>query len=190
MNVVEFREQADLERLRPEWERILRQSGSDTIFLSDEWVNAWWASYGRAGDLRILTALDGDGVIRGIAPLRLKTMLRSAQSRSALIFIGDGTTDSDYLDFIIERGYEPRVLEAFHGYWTHKLRAASLLALSEIPATSPNPQLLKSLAARDGMLWNETEVACGTVRLPQTWEEYLAMLRPRFRTKEIGRAHV
>jgi peptidoglycan/xylan/chitin deacetylase (PgdA/CDA1 family)/CelD/BcsL family acetyltransferase involved in cellulose biosynthesis len=183
VKVLELRERADLERLRPEWEKILGQSASETIFLTGEWVNAWWGSYGKAGELSILAAVDEEGVMRGIAPLRRQTLRRSGQSRQALIFIGDGTTDSDYLDFIIERGYEPQVLEAFHRYWMSQVREGSIVALNEIPATSPHLPLLKTLAARDGMLWSETDVPCGTVHLPETWEAYLAMLRPRFRTK-------
>ena len=183
MKVLEFREQADLERLQPEWERILRQSVSDTIFLTGEWVNAWWVSYGNAGDLRILAAVDEEGAMRGIAPLRLQTQSRSGQTRQALVFIGDRTNDSDYLDFMIEQGWEPQVLEAFHQYCIKQSPEDSILALNEIPATSPNLPLLKLLAERDGMLWYEIDVPCGTVRLPETWEAYLGMLRPRFRTK-------
>jgi len=183
MKVVEFREEADLERLRPEWEKLLRQSASDTIFLTCEWVNSWWAAYGKGGEVRILTAVDENGVMRGIAPLRLQAVRRGVQTRRALVFIGDGTSDSDYLDFIIDRGYETSVMEAFHKYWKEQVREDLPLVLNEVPAASPNVEALKGLATSDGLLWNETDVACGTVRLPETWEEYLGMLKPRFRTK-------
>jgi peptidoglycan/xylan/chitin deacetylase (PgdA/CDA1 family) len=33
------------------------------------------------------------------------------------------------------------------------------------------------------MAWRETDVGCAMVRLPETWDEYLRMLQPRFRTK-------
>jgi len=183
MTVVEFRKPDDLRKLRPDWERILSESDSDTIFLTVEWIGAWWSAYGKSGALRLLAATDDGGVVRGIAPLRLQTLRRSGQSRQALIFAGDGSTDSDYLDFIIERGFEPAVLEAFYKYWTKRRREYPVLALNEIPAASPNLSLLRSMAARDERLWEEVDVPSGTVQLPATWEEYLNMLRPRFRTQ-------
>ncbi len=146
MRVVEFREQADLERLRPEWDNLLSRSASDTIFLTYEWLNSWWTSYGKPGDLRILTAWDDAGSLRGIAPLRLQTLRRSGQSVRALVFLGDGSNDSDYLDFIIEQGYEQPVLDAFHGYWNGQSRESSVAVLNEIPAASPNLSIVKSLA--------------------------------------------
>jgi len=182
VKVVEFREQAGLERLRPEWEKLLGRSAADTIFLTYEWLNSWWTSFGKPGDLRILTAWDDAGVLRGIAPLRLQRLCRSGQSVDALVFLGDGSTDSDYLDFIIERGYEQPVLDAFRAYWTRSSCETSVTVLNEVPAVSPNLPILKSLAQREGMLWNETDVPCGTVLLPASWDDYLGLLKPRFRT--------
>ncbi len=183
MKVTEFREPGILETLRPQWEGIMRHSDSDTIFLTSEWMTSWWTAYGRSGALRLLVAADGSGVVRGIAPLRLQTVRRSGQSRQALIFAGDGSTDSDYLDFIVERGFEHPVLEAFYDHWIKQPGESPVLVLNEIPATSPNFPLLRDMAAKNGLLWEETSVPCGTVQLPGTWEEYLGMLRPRFRTQ-------
>jgi len=58
-----------------------------------------------------------------------------------------------------------------------------VLELREIPEGSANLAHLKCLAEQNGLFWKQEEVACGTVRLPESWDEYLQMLRPRFRTK-------
>ncbi len=134
-----------------------------------------------AGELRILTAADESGVLRGIAPLRRRGMSRFGQKVEALAFLGDGSNDSDYLDFIIAAGYEGPVMEAFRRHWGAELRRGTVLALNEIPASSPNLPFLKQLSA--DLLWTESDAPCGTVALPATWEQYLGMLRPRFRTK-------
>ena len=101
----------------------------------------------------------------------------------SLSFIGDGSNDSDYLDFIIASGYEKAVLETFRTHWAQDLNRGTLLILNEIPETSPNIEILKSYGQARNAVWTETDVACATVRLPETWEEYLRILRPRFRTK-------
>ena len=83
-------------------------SAAGTTFLTWEWLSAWWAAYGAPSDLRVLTAVDDGGTLRGIAPLRRQSTRRYGQQYSALAFLGDGSNDSDYLDFIIERGFEAR----------------------------------------------------------------------------------
>ncbi len=46
MKVVEIREESEFAQLRSGWEGLLRDSGSNTIFLSWEWARAWWGAYG------------------------------------------------------------------------------------------------------------------------------------------------
>src|SRR5262249_20131635 len=58
-----------------------------------------------------------------------------------------------------------------------------VLLLNEIPETSPNLPLLRAWGESQGCMSQDAEVPCGTVRLPGTWEDYLSMLKPRFRTK-------
>jgi peptidoglycan/xylan/chitin deacetylase (PgdA/CDA1 family)/CelD/BcsL family acetyltransferase involved in cellulose biosynthesis len=183
MKIVEIREEAGLYDLRPAWDSLLRGSAGNTIFLSWEWLTAWWRSYGKTGELRILTASDENGALRGIAPLRLQTMRKYGQKYSALAFVGDGSMDSDYLDFIVASGHEEQVLETFHRHCLGQQEHDGILLINEIPAASPNVPFLRQMAVRDGLIWREKDVPCGTVRLPQTWEAYLGTLKPRFRTK-------
>lgn len=182
MKVVEVGEE-NFETLQPEWERLLRDSGSNTIFLSWEWIAAWWASYGTPGSLRILAAFDEGNVLRGIAPLRLQQMRRCGQLAPALSFIGDGSNDSDYLDFIIARGCEGEVMKSFFTHLAPELKRGTVLLLNDMPESSSNLHFLREEAERRRIDWTESEIACATVNLPRTWEGYLAKLRPRFRTK-------
>jgi peptidoglycan/xylan/chitin deacetylase (PgdA/CDA1 family)/CelD/BcsL family acetyltransferase involved in cellulose biosynthesis len=183
MRVVEIRDEAELQSLRCTWDTLLSSSGSRTIFLTWEWVTAWWRTYGRGGDLRLLAAFDGNDALRGIAPLRSGTLQRYGQTVPAISLVGDGSNDSDYLDFIVASGHEKQVMESFSVCLREALNSGAVLQLNEVPATSPNLAFLKNLAETDGAIWTETDVPCGTVCLPQSWEGYLTMLRPRFRTK-------
>jgi hypothetical protein len=53
MKVVEFRQDADLQDLAADWNKLLDTSASKTIFLTWEWMAAWWAVYGVQGELRM-----------------------------------------------------------------------------------------------------------------------------------------
>jgi len=183
MKVTEIRHESELQALQPAWEELLRQSSSNTIFLTWEWVTAWWSAYGKPGDLRILTARDDEGHLRGIAPLRREAKRKYGQTVEAYSFVGDGSNDSEYLDCIIAPGFEDRVLQLFSDHWSQELKQNRILLLQEIPTASANLQWFQKLAKQPGMLSKETENPCGTVHLPDTWESYLGILKPRFRTK-------
>jgi peptidoglycan/xylan/chitin deacetylase (PgdA/CDA1 family)/CelD/BcsL family acetyltransferase involved in cellulose biosynthesis len=185
MKVTEVRSEEELRPMRAAWDHLVCETASKSIFLTWEWATAWWSAYGKPGDLRVLTAVDDAGVLRGIAPLRERVVRRYGQQSPALAFIGDAPTecDSDYLDFIAAPGWEKQVIEAFHRHCAGALAGGTVLLLNEIPAASPSVAVLRELAAAAGMDLVETDVPCATVQLPETWEAYLGMLKPRFRTK-------
>ena len=183
MKVTELRNESELQRLKTGWEALLRDSASDTVFLTWEWATAWWSIYASPDEFRMLAAFDGEGVLRGLVPFRRQTVRRFGLSFETIVFAGDTTNDSDYLDFIISAGYEKPVLEAFHAYWRQAMPRGTLLVLNEIPDRSPNLDILRDLAGSQKLLWKETAVPCASVHLPSRWEDYLGILKPRFRTK-------
>lgn len=182
MRIVEVRDQVEWQRLQPIWNRLLDASAAATTFLTWEWLTAWWAAYGQAGDLRILAAVDDDGAVQGLAPLRAEAVRAYGQRYSTLAFIGDGSNDSDYLDFVVPRGREAAVLDSMLQHLRPELERGVILRLGEIPATSPSLPVLRQLAA-DGHIVEEESIPCATLRLPASWDEYLRRLRPRFRTR-------
>ena len=92
------------ETLRPAWEELLRQFRFQHD-LSDLGVDrTWWSAYGKSG----ATCESGCYATTGTScaeSLRCvsRTLRKIRPGRQALSFIGDGSNDSDYLDFIIER---------------------------------------------------------------------------------------
>src|SRR5262249_32623871 len=100
-----------------------------------------------------------------------------------LCFVGDGSYDSDYLDFITAAGYEKQVVEAFHAHLQEELKRGMVLLLHEIPETSPHLPLLQELAESRRLAWKTEDVPCATVRLPDNWDDYVQALQSRFRTK-------
>ena len=98
--------------LEPVWNPLLRNSASDTIFLTWEWVHTWWQAYNKGKELCVLVA-EEDGVAIGIAPFyRTRAFSFGIRARRHLEFIGSTGTCSEYLDFIIRQGREDNVLRA------------------------------------------------------------------------------
>lgn len=78
-------------QLKEEWDEVLSRSHFSVVFLTHEWLSAWWEEHGRNCQLFIVVIKLG-GKIQALAPLML-TADRKLQ------FIGHEV--SDYLDLII-----------------------------------------------------------------------------------------
>jgi CelD/BcsL family acetyltransferase involved in cellulose biosynthesis len=167
--------------LTEQWNPLVERSASSTIFLTWEWLRPWWRHYSslmapRA--LHVLVAREGSRII-GIAPLyRTRVSARGLGSLERIGFIGDCSGDSEYLDFIIERGREADVLAAFiHHLHQHRW---DLLDCQRMPQTSPNFPLLQQLAAERGYIVSSDELPCSYITLPTTWELYLKSIKRKF----------
>ncbi len=179
---------ADIDRfsaLRAEWNDLLSRSSADTIFLTWEWLFSWWESYALPGDvLHIIIARESTGELIGILPLYVQKKPYLPFRRIKLLrFIGDGSADSDYLDAILLEGREYEILTSVWAWLGQRRASWDLLQLAGIPESSPTCGWLKR-AADDRVIVSRTEsTPCLVAGLPHSWEQYLTLLKPRFRTK-------
>jgi CelD/BcsL family acetyltransferase involved in cellulose biosynthesis len=164
--------------LRQEWNSLLRNSASDTIFLTWEWQSTWWEHLGK-GELYLLAMQTDEGRLIGIAPLRL-TVPDDGLSDLSIVGCRDV---SDYLDLIAAHGQEEKVYSALLDWLeSNDAPAWDLVDLCNIPAASPTHSLLAEMAAaRDYQVQTEVEDVCPIIPLPSTWDEYLASLSKKQR---------
>jgi len=163
--------------LREEWNSLLRDSASDTLFLTWEWQNTWWKHLGK-GELYLVTVRDG-GHLSGIAPLYL---IPTDDGLNELSIVGCRDV-SDYLNLIAANGHEEKVYGALLD-WLESDEAPvwDLVDLCNIPAASPTHQLLAEMAAARGyQVKIEVEDICPIIPLPSTWDEYLSSLSKKQR---------
>jgi CelD/BcsL family acetyltransferase involved in cellulose biosynthesis len=169
--------------LEPAWNPLLARSGSDTIFLTWEWIESWWHAYGE-GLRPCVVSFEREGALVGIAPLCRRPVSRLLALRhEAVAFLGDGSADSDYLDLIVARGEEGAVSECLAGVLATLCSGRNLARFHEIPDTSPNLEPLARALRSQGWSWRVESVPCAVTRLPATWDEFLRALKPRMRTK-------
>ncbi len=148
MEVRRLKDFAEIDRER--WAALCSRSGTNTIFQTYEWHQAWWEAYGEASELYLLVLEDGPALV-GIAPMMLS---HEAGGRKVLVFIGDYR--SDYLDFIYDAG-KPEVVHALIAYFAGRRGDWDSIGLSEIPEGSPTHRELASAAERNRLY-------CGIVR--------------------------
>jgi len=166
------------------WDELLAASGSDSPFLTPTWLAAWWTAYGTGRIPAIVAAWRGTS-LAGLVPLQLAAVeWRGGIPLRALRFLGDGTYDSDYLGPIVPREEEAEFLPAFWSWLRHASTIRYEVAhLNEIPVESPSYAPFRALLEEDGSLLEEDRVGCVQAPLPETYDAYVAGLKPRMRTK-------
>lgn len=172
----------DLERFRGDWDELLSANPNLGIFCTPEWLGPWWRAYGKGRSLLTLVFADESGQTAGIAPFYFE---RSASvgwlKANFLRLVGDGSEDSDDLDFIVRPGYERAIAASFLD-WAEKKpwHVCELNCIS--PRSIVAAHLLEELSCRRWRHVRRDRVFV-TVQLPESWELFLKRLSGKERGK-------
>lgn len=161
-------------KLADEWQELLSRSVSNHVFITPEFLQAWWQTLGQGDghELQLLTIRDDQEKLLGIAPLFRFT---NQQGETQLSFIGCVNV-SDYLDFIIDRNHVAEVYEAIRTFFDSQT-AVHTGFLCSLPQTSPTLTTFKSQLEAAGWSSEQTQQdVCPVITLPGTWDEYLAAI--------------
>jgi CelD/BcsL family acetyltransferase involved in cellulose biosynthesis len=172
----------DFLRLEHDWRALAEQGASQSVFMTWEWISTWWQAYGGDKQLRVLRAMD-DGELLGIAPFYESSVEKLRLRYRSLRLLGDGSFDSDYLDFLSKPGEEARVARAVMEYFRNDYTRWSILFLSEVPARSKHLEVVTRCIEEYGYYESKQVAECPYIELPETWDRYLQTLKPRIRTK-------
>jgi CelD/BcsL family acetyltransferase involved in cellulose biosynthesis/peptidoglycan/xylan/chitin deacetylase (PgdA/CDA1 family) len=172
----------EVQNLSDRWNSLLVQSASNTIFLTWEWIHAWWKNYASSQRPFVLTAWEGDS-LEGIAPFFLEDVSHWGIKWACLKLIGDGSGDSEYLDFISRRGREKEVVASFVQFLESQRNRWDYLVLHGTPENSPCLDSMLNIAQEKSWRFSTELIPCATLLLPRNWNDYLRLLKPRFRTK-------
>jgi peptidoglycan/xylan/chitin deacetylase (PgdA/CDA1 family)/CelD/BcsL family acetyltransferase involved in cellulose biosynthesis len=170
------------QKLSAHWNPLLKQSASDTFFLTWEWLAPWWNAYGAGKTPFVLAAWESERLV-GLAPLMIETVRKAGRKWKYLRFIGDGSHDSDYLDCFAQSGKEQEFMAAVVEYLRENRNLWHCLELHGPVESSPFMQAVTSQLKESGWSFVTEEVPCLTLKLPHTWDEYMQALKPRFRSK-------
>jgi len=162
-------------RMRCEWSELLESSDADCLFLTWEWLHTWWKYLAGGRELSIFAARCGHELI-AIAPLaKHPPNLARGRPFSTLEFLGAGQVGSDYLDFIVRKGYEKQAVDVLARVLTTKG-----LALDWTQLRQPGCMADRIAGRLGDKGWAVSEArtnTCPFVSLDgHTWESYLATL--------------
>jgi CelD/BcsL family acetyltransferase involved in cellulose biosynthesis len=184
IETMEIRRIADLQgfaSLRNDWKELHQQNPNQEVFLSWEWLYAWWKHYGKGRELWLITAWR-DGDLIGIAPLMRVERRKYGVRLNVLCNIG--TPDVDEGGFIVKDG-EAQVYAAIGDYLITQKRLWDMLELNELPAGSPEMRYLLPQLANSGFGFRQSNTPHLYLPIPTRWNEYIERLPLEFRRKRL-----
>ncbi|MBK8050654.1 MAG: GNAT family N-acetyltransferase [Anaerolineales bacterium] len=177
------------EVLAAEWNPLLQRSRFESFFLTHEWQTTWWAELGR-GDLWIVAFRNSvTGCLVGIAPLYHSLITEGPDTGRPWLHLVGCLEVSDYLDLIVERGWEGPVFGAF-ATWLMSPDAPKWdgIDLCNLPEASLTYRDLPPLFAAAGC---QTEIfqedTAPQFALPRRYEDYLQEMVEKKQRHEIRR---
>jgi CelD/BcsL family acetyltransferase involved in cellulose biosynthesis len=172
-----------LEPLRPEWNALLGGYPSSTIFSTYEWLVSWWRAFGGPDRLLVLAFRDSDSTLVGLATLAVTVRRAFPLSLRLLRMMGDGSHDSDNLDFPVRPGYEEAFSRGLLDWMEQNSGLWDVCELNTLPADSfLGARLPGDLASRKWKCISSTRPQT-VVELGGSWEEYLKKLSSKERGK-------
>jgi CelD/BcsL family acetyltransferase involved in cellulose biosynthesis len=172
-----------LEALRLEWEALLAETPTATIFSSWDWLVPWWNAFGADRKLRILAFRDSSHRLVGLAPLALVCRRVGGIRRRTLQLMGDGSGDSDNLDIPILPGCEDAVVAALLAYLGDSRKDWDLCEFNTFVETSPAFQSLSAALSRRGWRRLYGSTPGYAIVLPEDWESLRRQLSPKMRAQ-------
>lgn len=173
----------EFHRLEPYWNPLLQRSGSNSVFLSFEYLTTWWETYGSNFKLRILAAWK-DNDLAGLAPLAIGHGHGPRSWLRHLAFLGfHGNELSEHLDFIVAPELSEEVIPQFVRFVRQEMRHEwDLLYLSLVPSESSHLASLLPEASAHGIRGGILDtVASPYLCLPGSWETLLESKSKNFR---------
>lgn len=166
---------------QPAWRELLAAAPVEELSNEPEWVLAHAQAFSDPASLFGWTLFEPGGSPVALLAFRREPSRGPLALRRAL-FCADGTFDSDYLDLLVRPGFEAASVAACLDALA-ATRGVAVALLSRLPDDSPTLPLLRAELARRGLASRElAEPAC-VAALPESFEAYVAGLKPRMRSK-------
>jgi CelD/BcsL family acetyltransferase involved in cellulose biosynthesis len=133
----------DLDITKDNWNRLVSENETNTIFQTYDWFQCWWSVFGKDYTLFFILVYTDNNELLGFAPLAIEN---SRHGKNALTFAGDG--NADYLDFITPLNKKEVLSRIFMVLKNNRQRWRNII-LRNIPGTSTTIGLINSFSQRN-----------------------------------------
>jgi CelD/BcsL family acetyltransferase involved in cellulose biosynthesis len=172
-----------LDALRGEWDDLLSASDANSIFLTWEWLRAWWDCFGSSHHLLVLKCSGGDGRLVALAAmLRTRRSMLLGFSGWSLYLLGDVIGGSEKLDWVIRKGYEPQVVPLLMD-WLHRTAPPwAVLHYNTVRSDSAAVQVFLEECRKRRWFVLREEQPSYYLEVPRSWDTFLFLLSKNLRS--------
>jgi CelD/BcsL family acetyltransferase involved in cellulose biosynthesis len=146
-----IRTEAGFAALRREWNDLLDRSPSRSVFLTWEWLHAWWQCVGRERPLLVIAVRDGRGQLVGVGPFCV-ARTGCLNPLRTVVFLGTEQVCSEYLDIVADPGLIPEVVECIWAALRQEMHAWDCLRFTDLLENAVVRQRLVPLARQGDFL--------------------------------------
>jgi CelD/BcsL family acetyltransferase involved in cellulose biosynthesis len=172
-----------LDPLHSEWEALLSAYPLSTVFSTYEWLVPWWRAFGGRDRLVVLAFRNQSLELVGLAPFAVTVRQAFPFSLRVMRMMGDGSHDSDNLDFPVRPGCEEAVTCRLLDWIQQNSALWDVCELNTLPGDSfLGTRLMTDLVTRKWKYVPSTRPQT-VVELEANWEEYLKRLSSKERGK-------
>ncbi|CAN5275742.1 hypothetical protein BH10PAT2_BH10PAT2_1250 [soil metagenome] len=171
MHTETLTDQNCFETLAAEWHDLLSRSITNQVFITPEFLNAWWTTLSE-GKLNLVTVRNEHNELVGIAPMYIFV---NVDQKKEMRFIGCVDV-SDYLDFIVDQNFADEVYHAVGEYLT-AMQEIDTAFFCSIPERSLTLTVFQENMSKKGWKTEQKQQdVCPVIELPKSWDEYLGSI--------------
>jgi CelD/BcsL family acetyltransferase involved in cellulose biosynthesis len=167
----------EFESLQNQWDELFKACSKQTVFLTWEWLTAWWKHWQPDKELWLITAWS-EGKLVGAAPL-MKTVVRKYGLKYRLIH-SLGAPNTDESDFFT-LGNDPEILGALCDYLQSQRSLWDALELNELHVENPAAKFVGSYFAARGCIIRTKLNTHYHIPIAETWDGYWKKLSKNLR---------
>jgi len=168
--------------LKDDWDRLMQTVDEANVFMSFSWLYSWYLAYGEDADIRIIVIRHEEGRLIAVAPLMIVSLHRFGWNYQCLNFLGDGTNETNHMNFILDRRYADETLKII----LNEINANLNWDILFLNMFSKNPILkdnLQNFVRQNKYYFKNREIEYAECIFPDTFQELIQTMQPRFRTK-------
>ena len=167
----------EFESLQNQWDELFKACSKQTVFLTWEWLTAWWNHWQPGKELWLITAWYEDKLV-GVAPL-MKTVVRKYGLKYQLIH-SLGAPNTDESDFFA-LGNDMQILGAFCDYLQSQRGQWDALELNEFHLENPTAKFVEEYFAERGYVIRAKPNTHYHIPIEETWDGYWKKLSKNLR---------
>ena len=165
----------ELISLRAAWDELLSRYPASTTFSTWEWLSCWWRCFGGKRHLLVLALFDSSYLV-GLAPMSISKEHCGPFSLRSVRLMGDGSGDSDNLDFPVQPGFERVFADSVLDHLRQHKRRWDVCLLNTLPQDSPVASCLRENLRSSKWILFEGCSKSSAVPLQENWESYAQSL--------------